>query len=291
MKHPGAAPCPGPEWVIIHSMQPPVEPVYVVHISDTHVGPDRSYARFGRTSWPCARQVVDLINHLPQRPDVVIHTGDVVSDPDPAAYRLARETFAGLAVPIYYAVGNHDRSADIVRFLPMGPYEPLGADPDLLTYAFEIKGNRFLILDGRAPDHLDPHGLLSEEQLAVVRREAAAEGPPLAVFIHFPVWPLNSTWFDEHMLIVNGRSLHEALLPARPRLRGVFHGHVHMPMQTVRDGIVYSSVASTFANFAGWPDVPEPVLIDEPPGYCFLHFLSGQTLIHYHTFPRPDGAA
>lgn len=228
-----------------------------------------------------------LINQLPQPPDVVIHTGDVVSDPDEDAYRLAHRTFSKLKMPIYYAVGNHDRASGIKRHLPMGRHKLLSEDPDLLTYTFEVKGFRFLVVDGRAPDELDPHGRVTPEQLRIVRREAMSSGPPLAVFIHFPLWPLNSPWFDENMLLLNGPELHEALLPARARLRGVFHGHVHMPLQTVRDGILYSSVASTFAAFAAWPNLAEPLFVADPPGFAYIHLLPDQTLIHQHVFERP----
>ncbi|HZD11805.1 MAG TPA: metallophosphoesterase, partial [Candidatus Binatia bacterium] len=90
---------------------------YFVHISDTHIGPSTRYERHGHNSYRCARRVVEIINRLPQRPDFVIHTGDVVTDPDAKAYRLAAGVFAQLDVPIYYVVGNHDRAQDIHHFL------------------------------------------------------------------------------------------------------------------------------------------------------------------------------
>jgi 3',5'-cyclic-AMP phosphodiesterase len=89
-------------------------------------------------------------------------------------------------------------------------------------------------------------------------------------------------------LILNGSELHTALLPARDRLRGVFHGHVHQNMQTVRDGILYVSVASVFSQFSAWPS--EVVTGYDPehlPGYGFVHLLPEQTIVHQHTFPRP----
>jgi hypothetical protein len=93
---------------------------------------------------------------------------------------------------------------------------------------------------------------------------------------------------DHNMLIQNGRQLHQTLLPARNRLRGVFHGHVHQAMQTIRDGILYVSVASVFAQFAAWPNDLVPHYDPQhDPGYNFVHLLAGQTIIHQHTFPRP----
>jgi 3',5'-cyclic AMP phosphodiesterase CpdA len=264
-------------------------PLYFVHISDTHIGPTADYTRHGHNSLSCARRVVAIINTLPVRPDFVIHTGDVVTNPHPDSYRLAAETFARLEVPIYYVNGNHDRAADIRRYLPMGPKVDAGPDSSRLSYTFEMKGRRFLILDARGPDEIDPEGLLADSQLELLAQEPVTTGPPLAVFVHFPALFLNSPWMDRNMLIRNGEAMHRALLPARSRLVGVFHGHIHQPVQTVRDGILYVSVASVFSQFAAWPvDITARYDPEHDPGYNFVHLLAGQTIIHQHTFPRPE---
>ncbi len=260
--------------------------VCIVHISDTHVGPTPDYRRHGHTALPGARRPVEIVNTLPARPDAVVHTGDIVTHPSDAAYRAAAEVFGELDVPVYYVVGNHDRTQDIRRFLPMGPREELDPGGDLLTYAVTIGGERLLVVDARAPDEMDPHGLVSPRQLEIVRGEAGADGPPLTVFVHFPLWPLNAKWFDANMLIVNAAELHEALLPARDRLRGVFHGHIHMQLQTFRDGILYASTLSTFANFAGWPDDDRPSFPDSEPGYSVIYLMADQTVVHHHSFRR-----
>ncbi|MGW8317891.1 MAG: metallophosphoesterase family protein [Candidatus Promineifilaceae bacterium] len=266
--------------------------LYFAHISDTHFGPTVDYSRHGHYPFPCAQRLVEIINNLPVRPDFVVHTGDVVAEPDPAAYRLAAKVFGALQVPIYYVNGNHDTAADLRRYLPMGPRDEAGLDPQRLAYTFDLKGYRFLVLDARGPDEIDPHGYLADSQLELVAQEAQPEGPPLVVFVHFPVFPLNSVWMDNNMLIMNGEALHKALLPAVRRLRGVFHGHVHQPMQTVKDGIVYVSGPSAFSQFAAWPDDIEVRYDpDQPPGYGFVHLLPSQTVLHQHTFPRPAWAS
>lgn len=256
--------------------------VTIIHISDTHIGPADDYARHGQVSLPSAANVIGAINALPAKPDAIVHTGDIVTDPDPRSYRRAAKHFEAFDVPIYYVVGNHDRAVDIESHLPMGPRERLCDDPALLTYAFEIRGHRFLIVDARAPDQMDPHGLVGERQMEIIRREATPDGPPLTVFIHFPIWPMNALWFDRNMLVLNGEEFHAALLPARPRLRGVFHGHVHMPMQTYRDGIMYGAAASTFCNFAAWPDVADVEVSPYPPAFNRLVLLPNQTLVYQH---------
>ena len=91
------------------------------------------------------------------------------------------------------------------------------------------------------------------------------------------------------MLVINGMQLHEALLPARERLRGVFCGHIHQSMQTVRYGILYTAVPSLFSQFSSLPN--DTLVREDPdslPGFNFIHLLPNQTIIHQHTFPRPD---
>jgi len=268
-------------------MTKPTEPLYFAHISDTHIGPTREYGRHGFQSYPNAARLVEVLNSLPQPPDLIVHTGDVVTDPSPAAYGLAADLFARLTAPIYFVNGNHDTALDIRKYLPMGPQQSLSERADRLTYAIERKGYRFLVLDGRGPDAIDPHGVLDEAQLQLVEQEATAEGPPLALFVHFPSLPLNSIWMDDNMLLLNGEELHRRLLPARNRLRGVFYGHVHQSMQTIRDGITYIAVPSAFAQFSAWPQETEVGMDpDYLPGFNFVHMLPNQTIIHQHTFHR-----
>ncbi|MFQ5435129.1 MAG: metallophosphoesterase family protein, partial [Anaerolineae bacterium] len=259
--------------------------VTFVHISDTHFGPTADYARHGFQPYPCAQRVVEIINNLPTKPDFVMHTGDVTTPRDPEAYRLAVEVLGQIEAPVYYAVGNHDTAAFIRQFLHMGPKQELCDDPQRLAYTFDVKGYRFVVLDGRAPDEMDPHGLLPQAQLDWLAAEAERGGPPLTLFLHYPALRMNSTWMDENMLLFNGEQLHQALLPLRHRLRGVFYGHIHQNMQTVRDGIVYTAVSSVFAQFSAWPGHAtiqfDP---DHLPGFNFIHLLPEQTIMHQHTF-------
>ena len=266
----------------------PAKPLYFVHISDTHFGTDRAFIRHGHPTWPCARDLVDYINSLPCKPDFVIHTGDVASKPLPAAYQLAERTLSQLKIPIYYVTGNHDTTAGIKKHLSMGTHELLSDDANLLSYRFDKGGYRFLVIDARAPDSMDPHGLLSEAQLLIIRDELRTGKLPLILFMHFPVLPINSTWFDKNMLIVNGMRLHEELRSAAGRVKGVFHGHFHFPRVTTRDGILYSSVSSSFANFSAWPGEIDLHEDDSLPGFNFVQLLpTGEMIIHNHTIPRP----
>ncbi|GAB4264616.1 MAG: phosphodiesterase [Candidatus Promineifilaceae bacterium] len=261
--------------------------VSFVHLSDTHIGPTKAFARHGFLSYSALERVVTAVNSLPIKPNFIIHTGDVATDPDPAAYRLAAEALAKLRVPVYFVNGNHDDAGMIREFLPMGPKVEWFSGETTLAYHFDVSGYRFVVLDGKGPVELDPAGQISEAQLIRLRQICAEGDMPLVVFVHFPLLPVYSTWFDENMLVVNGRSVHEVLRTAQSRLRGVFLGHIHQSMQTVCDGVMYTAVPSTFAQFIAWPQAQAPAENPAyPPGFNLVHLLPEQTIVQQHVVNR-----
>ncbi len=262
--------------------------VIFAHISDTHFGPDRRHQRYGLDTAAHAERLVDVLNSLPFRLDFVVHTGDVATDPDERAYQLAAEIFRRLQVPAYYVTGNHDSAALIKRYLPMGRRLDLTADPELLSYAFDLRGHRLLVIDARAPAELDPQGLLSDEQLAILDRELTLDGPPLTVFCHFPPLPLGVPWLDRNMLIINGQELHRRLAAIAARLRGVFIGHIHQALSDYRHGVLYSAAPSAFAQLVGSPADEEPAVDTlSPPGFAIVQLDATRTVIRFHAFERP----
>ncbi len=264
-----------------------MNPVTFIHITDTHIGPTADYSRHGFASEPALVRMTRAIESFPVRPDFVVHTGDIVTDPDPRSYERAARLLADLSVPIYFVNGNHDAAHYVHEYLTTGPRIDWQSDPGRLAYEFEVRGERFVVLDGRGPDEIDPHGILPAEQLERVREICRTPGPPITFFIHFPLFPLNSPWFDRNMLLLNGEELHAAFLPASGRIRGVFFGHVHQSMQMTRDGITYTSAPSTFAQFRVLP-VREESLDNPsyPPGFNLVQCMPGYTIVQQHVVPR-----
>ncbi|NDJ77085.1 MAG: hypothetical protein GYB65_12590 [Chloroflexi bacterium] len=270
-----------------------------VHLSDSHIGPAQDFAYHQRRPLDDLERVIAAINAFPSPPDFVIHTGDIVHDQRAESFAFAAETLAALSVPLYAVCGNHDTPALVRQHLAapaLSGFEgnaaanpgrnPVQGTPDLntrLDYAFEVKGERFLVLDSNSPAVPDPQGQLCVEQIAALRTETESDGPPLTVLIHHPPFRMASPWLDQHMIITNGDELHAALLPARDRLRGVFFGHLHRSCQIVRDGITYTGGASTTWQYAWqpWDDLPQ-VDAQYPPGFNLVHYLPGQVVaLHY----------
>ena len=134
----------------------------VIHISDTHFGPDRSETIRWANTYDRSVALVAAINALPFTPDFIVHTGDVVNDPDPEAYRLAAEVLSGLKVPLYYAAGNHDDVAMMREALAFGAHRLLVPESDA-SLCYRLSGGKneeieFFVVDARVPQEEGPHG-------------------------------------------------------------------------------------------------------------------------------------
>jgi len=262
--------------------------VIFAHISDTHLGPTPDYVRYGSATLPCAERLVELLNAAPYPLDFVVHTGDVVTEPDERSFDLAAATFARLRHSLYHVPGNHDDAVLIRKCLPMAPRADLSGDPRLLTYAFEVRGHRFLVVDACGPAEIDPQGLLSPAQVGILDRELVPDGPPLTVFCHFPPLPMGIPWIDETMTILNGMDLHRRLVATGARLRGVFFGHLHQALTFHRDGVLYSCAPSAFAQLGG--DATDRVARPDttpPPGFAVVQVSPERTVVRVHAFDRP----
>ena len=153
----------------------------VIHLSDTHFGPDRSLTIRGANACDRSEALVAAINALPFTPDLIVHTGDVVNDPDTEAYALAAEVLSQLKAPVYYATGNHDDVAMMRAALNFGPLELLVPESEeRLCYRIAGAAGKeveFFVMDAKVPPSEGPHGHLSESQIAAVLDQITGTKP------------------------------------------------------------------------------------------------------------------
>ena len=235
-----------------------------IHLSDTHIGPTKDFTLQGVKTFYPFQKTLEAISLLSFKPDFLIHTGDIVADPDEKSYELFNTAVENTDIPFYYVTGNHDDSAMVSNFLRMGEKEDLMGEK--VVYRFEKNGHRFLTLDGRGPREIDPHGTVSDEQFAVIEKELQRESP-ISIFIHFPLLPMDCPWIDRDMLLYEGDKLHLLFATHAEKIDGVFFGHVHRGTQVVKDGVRYSSVASTCLQFRLLPGEDKPSFEDHKRGY------------------------
>jgi Icc protein len=254
-----------------------------VHITDTHISADPNYGRDEQHGSPAvaARALVTTVNALPFQPDFILHTGDVAFDPDEASYQLAAEIFRPLKAPLYYLPGNHD-SGEMLQRIVIEREPVLPCDDE-----FEVNGVQIITVDSNQPFEMDqPNSRIADAQIERLNRIAASnDSRPLLVATHHNVLPIGAPWWDRYMRMQNGEAFHMALLPARERLLGVLHGHVHMNVQIMRDGIAYIAGQSPWFSLHCAPDQQETKFdIQALPGFNVISIVGRQMFVRQHTF-------
>lgn len=261
----------------------------VIHISDTHFGPDRSLDIRGANACARSEALVSEILNLPFVPDFIVHTGDVVNDPDSGAYQLAADVLSQLPSPVFYATGNHDHVPMMRAALDFGEMELLvPGEKEQLCYriggaAAEME---FFVVDGKVPPEEGPHGFVSENQMEAVINAISGE-KPVAVFLHYPLTPIGSTWIDQHLLVTNGGDFQDRLAEkAGSHLRGIFSGHLHRGLQIYRNGVLQSGVSSPACEFTAGPtDQNCDFLAGGPIPFNHITFSEDATTVKSYSLP------
>jgi len=259
-----------------------------IHISDTHLNPNPDYTKDYADYTPIegARELVNSIQNLPFQADFILHTGDVVYDPDDNAYSAVKETFAPIDIPIYYIAGNHDDNDGLQRHLMER------TDDDIiphLHYEFEVNGIQVICVDSNGPADL-PAGYVPDDQLGWLDTLVTAEDDrPLVIAIHHNPVPVDVPWLDDWMRITNGLEFHNIVKKARSRLVGVFHGHIHQPTTVYREGVMYSACASPWTQFHSYPGMTHTTSDEGArPGYSVVMVQDVQAFVRRYWFDVPS---
>ena len=225
----------------------------IVQISDTHLAPgfDAVERNFdAAAAWIRA-----------QKPDLVVHTGDVTRDAPgaPEELRHAALRLADLGAPLLTIPGNHDVGDNPAEgHLPASPVgegplaawrEVFGAD----RFAQEIGGWRIVGLNAQ----LLSSGLPQEAEQEAWLDAALSGHPRIALFIHKPLFlddpetPADVVY--RYVPMAPRRRIMERI--ARGAVKLVGCGHVHQTRSLTRDGVLYGWAPAT-AFFL--PDAVQP---------------------------------
>jgi hypothetical protein len=238
-----------------------------VQISDSHIG-------FAKAANPDAgatfRQAVARIAALPQKPDFILHTGDVSQLSRDEQFDEADQVLKATGLPVFYTPGEHDVLDDGAgaAFLARFGKGTTGRG----WQSFDHAGVHFVglvnVLDLRAGGG----GSLGADQIAWLGDDLAGRpsSTPIVVFAHIPLWPVYAPW---------GWTTDDAL-QALALLRRfgsvtVLNGHIHQVQQTVEGRISFQTARSTaFPQAApGAPGAsPGPMTVppDQLPGVLGL---------------------
>lgn len=207
--------------------------VLLAQLSDTHFNMSaRNNER--------AERVMAFLAELPNRPDVIIVTGDIADEGDAEEYQQARAALAA-DIPVVILPGNHDDRGNMrtVLFGEESSYAPI-------NQSHRTDGVTLALLDSSIPGK--PEGLLDDETYAFLTDLLAATPADDVVLIamHHPPVPVQSTVVDP-IRLTNPERLAE-IVAGDDRILAVLTGHVHAGLMTSFAGkplIVAPSVSST----------------------------------------------
>jgi 3',5'-cyclic AMP phosphodiesterase CpdA len=163
-------------------------------------------------------RAVEIVNQLPQRPDLVLFTGDLTHDSEDKDIHSQRmkqfmEISKRMNVPtIKYVPGEHDAGLDGGAL-----YRDIFGES---YYSFDHRGVHFIGLDNvsRAKPEIGP------EQLAWLKKDVARfhKSTPIVVFTHRPLFDLRPDW---EWFTSDGDDVMNVLAPYDNVT--VLYGHIH----------------------------------------------------------------
>ena len=208
-----------------------------VQISDTHIG-------FSKDANPdvagTLKTTIELVNAMPDRPAMIIHTGDITHLAKPAEFDTAAQLLSALRVTeLHTTPGEHD-VADAATSEYFNRYgKPSGTRG---YYSFDHYGVHFVglinVLDFK-PNSLTA---LGREQLAWLEADlkGRSTSTPVVVFAHMPMWSVYESWgwgtADAGQAMAYLRRFGSVT---------VINGHIHQIVQKVEGNVTFHTARST----------------------------------------------
>ena len=209
--------------------------LHFVQISDSHVG-------FNRAANPdvaaTLQAAVTKINELAQRPEFLIHTGDLSHTSKAAEFDTMDEILKSAKVgKIFVVPGEHD-TIDNHGQSYMDRYGKQAKGRG--WYSFDHKDVHFAGLNNVAA--VDGIGKLGPEQLAWLEADLKAQpaSRPIVLFAHIPLWSVYPEW--------GWATEDSAQALAQLKRFGsvtVLNGHIHQVMRKVEGSVTFHTAMST----------------------------------------------
>ncbi|HEX3912274.1 MAG TPA: metallophosphoesterase [Steroidobacteraceae bacterium] len=208
-----------------------------VQISDTHIG-------FNKDANPdvgaTLNETIDLVNAMPERPALIIHTGDITHLSKAAEFDIAQQLLSRLRITEMHTVpGEHDTTDPGLTeyFNRFGK-----ASDNRGYYSFDHAGVHFIGLINVLQFKPGGLGSLGAEQLAWVDADlrSRSASTPVVVFAHMPLWTIYEPWGW-------GTADAEQLLGKLRRFGSVtvLNGHIHQIVLKVEGNVTFHTARST----------------------------------------------
>jgi Icc protein len=253
----------------------------IAQVTDIHLGfdPDNP-AEFNRKRLD---QVLRALNDGPNRPDLLLATGDLTDRGDADSYRRLANAFSQCDFPVWPCMGNHDDRAQFAQYFPHIPQED-----GFVHYVIPLEDRRIIMLDTLEPDR---HGGAFCERRAAwlsARLDEDAETPTLIVMHHPPV-EVGIDWMNTHPEEAWVQRF-TAAIADRPNIQAILCGHIHRAITAPWQGTTIAICSSTAPQLAldmrpMDPETPDnrPMIVADPPAYALHRWTDHGLITHFAT--------
>jgi 3',5'-cyclic-AMP phosphodiesterase len=253
----------------------------IAQMTDIHVGfaPDEKPEELNLIRF---RAVLDRLFNGPNRPDMLVLSGDITDHGDFESFAKTAELLGDCPCPIWPMVGNHDSRAGLLSAFPQ--VQP--AEGGFLHYVIEAGGLRIICLDSLEDGRHGGAFCEARSDWLAARLAEAPEAPTL-IFIHHPPVVAGIDWMDpapDEEWIANLRRV----LTGQNQVQAIHCGHLHRQITTRFAGIplgITPSVAPLVAMDLTPIDEDRPdnreLISTEPPTYA-LHRWDGVRLVSHY---------
>ncbi len=255
----------------------------IAQVSDIHIDFHRDHP--DEPNLKRLRQVLDRLVNRPDRPDLLLLTGDLTEHGDAASFAELKAALAALPFPVWPIPGNHDARAALA-----GAFAQVPQDGGFLHYAVEVGGLRILMLDSLEQGRHSGAFCAARGQWLCAQLSAHLDTPTLVV-IHHPPVVSGIDWMDPGSAEPWIARLGDALAGQR-QVKAILCGHLHRPMATTFAGIPLIICPSSAAALALQLDAIDPghadgraMIIDEPPGFALHHWDGERLVTHFALSP------
>ncbi len=244
-------------------------------ITDLHIGFDLGNPN--EANLTRLESVLARLNDGPDRPDLLLLTGDLTEHGNAESYARLVEALPACPVPAWPIPGNHDQRAAMLAAFPQ-----VRLEGGFIQYAIEQDGLRILMLDTLEPGRHG--GAFCSARADWLRSELAAHPEtPTLIVMHHPPFPAGIAWMDPDPEEPWVRRFAEAI-GGHDQILEITCGHVHRAVVSCWQGhttmICPSTAPAVVLNLSGIdPEHPDGrvLIADELPGFA-LHHWDGRRL-------------
>jgi Icc protein len=214
-----------------------VKPFTFLQVSDSHIG-------FAKDPNPDARstlrEAVAKIKAMADKPDFILHTGDITQLSKPQEFDDADQILKEAGLPVFHVPGEHDMldEANGQAYLDRYGKGTLGDG----WYSFDHNGVHLVGLINVKALKAGGMGSFGGPQLEWLKADLAGRSAstPIVVFTHVPMWTIYEPWGWG----TDDASQALAML-ARFGSVTVLNGHIHQVLQKVEGNVAFHTARST----------------------------------------------